>query len=128
MEKHGVRPTSISCVKTAAVIGLILPLVELISRWMDVIGFIKGDGANQMFEPTLVCTGVNADSRITAQFTPVLQAYVTRDYQVSELLRGEFETDKVWEQNVSELDDVTGWNFVEDDESGQFSITPVSRP
>ncbi|KAG8701179.1 hypothetical protein FRC09_005516 [Ceratobasidium sp. 395] len=113
------------------------------------IGFIRGDGTDQKFEPTLVCTGVNADSKVTTQFTPVLQAYVTQDYQgiypplsplyvhsklaptpillVSQLLRGEFETEKIWEQNVNELDDVTGWNFDEDEASGQFSITPAAR-
>ncbi|KAG8712551.1 hypothetical protein FRC09_019737 [Ceratobasidium sp. 395] len=92
-----------------------------------VIGFIKGDEADQKFEPTLVCSGVNADSKITTQFTPVLQAYATRDYQESQLLRGEVETDIIWEQNISELDDVTGWNFYEDEASGQFSITPAAR-
>lgn len=38
------------------------------------------------------------------------------------MLRGEIETDAIWECNLNELDDVTGWNFIENDESGQFSI------
>ncbi|KAG8777030.1 hypothetical protein FRC12_000571 [Ceratobasidium sp. 428] len=94
------------------------------------IGFVKGDGIDQRFEPTLVWTGVgyvfvdispqvithlskafSAKLNITAQFTPVLRAYVTRDYQASQLLRGEVETDTIWEQNINELNDVTGWNF-----------------
>ncbi|KAG8701180.1 hypothetical protein FRC09_005517 [Ceratobasidium sp. 395] len=110
------------------------------------IGFVKGDGIDQRFEPTLVWTGVGAKSNITAQFTPVLRAYVTRDYQgmayqsqpptrttsnqtptpiASQLLRGEIETDTIWSQNINELDDVTGWNFEEDDANGGFSITPA---
>ncbi|KAG8713367.1 hypothetical protein FRC09_018803 [Ceratobasidium sp. 395] len=89
------------------------------------IGFVKGDGIDQRFEPTLVWSGVGAKSNITAQFTPVLRAYVTRDYQASQLLRGEIETDTIWEQNINELNDVTGWNFMEDDANGGFSITPA---
>ncbi|KAG8793422.1 hypothetical protein FRC12_002797 [Ceratobasidium sp. 428] len=88
------------------------------------IGFVKGDGIDQRFEPALVWTGVGAKSNVTAQFTPVLHAYVTRDYQASQLLRGEIETDEIWSQNINELDDVTGWNFEEDDANGGFSITP----
>ncbi|KAG8712552.1 hypothetical protein FRC09_019738 [Ceratobasidium sp. 395] len=80
------------------------------------IGFVKGDGIDQRFEPTLVWTGVGAKSNITAQFTPVLRAY---------LLLGKIETDEIWCQNINELDDVAGWNFEEDDANGGFSITPA---
>ncbi|KAG8738563.1 hypothetical protein FRC10_006688 [Ceratobasidium sp. 414] len=92
------------------------------------IGFVKGDGIDQRFEPTLVWQGVGAKSNITAQFTPILRAYVTRDYQASQLLRGEIETDQIWEMNINELDDVTGWRFEEDDSNGGFSITPAGGP
>lgn len=43
------------------------------------------------------------------------------------MLRGEVETDAIWSQNLNELDDVTGWNLIEDEESGQFAIVPASR-
>ncbi|CAE6458623.1 unnamed protein product [Rhizoctonia solani] len=86
------------------------------------IGFVKGDSIHQRYEPTLIWTGVGAGSNITAQFTPNLTAYVTRDYKATEMLRGEVETDAIWTCNLNELDDVTGWNFVEDDASGGFSI------
>ncbi|KAG9084525.1 hypothetical protein FRC06_004047 [Ceratobasidium sp. 370] len=90
------------------------------------IGFVKGYGVNQRYEPTLVWAGVGAKSNITAQFTPVITAYVTRQYQTSQLLRGAVETDAIWECNLNELNDVTGWNFVEDSASGSFSIEPAS--
>ncbi|KAG9096236.1 hypothetical protein FS749_008867 [Ceratobasidium sp. UAMH 11750] len=90
------------------------------------IGFVKGDGINQRYEPTLVWTGVGAKSNITAKFTPVITAYVTRQYQASQLLRGAVETDAIWECNLNELNDVTGWNFIEDTASGSFSIEPAS--
>ncbi|KAF8597183.1 hypothetical protein BDV93DRAFT_527621 [Ceratobasidium sp. AG-I] len=86
------------------------------------IGFVKGEGIDQRYEPTLVWQGVGAGSNISAQFTPTLTAYVTRDYKASQMLRGEVETDAIWECNLNELDDVTGWNFVENEESGAFSI------
>ncbi|KAG8736739.1 hypothetical protein FRC10_008981 [Ceratobasidium sp. 414] len=92
------------------------------------IGFVKGDGIDQRFEPTLVWMGVGSKSNITAQFTPILTAYVTRDYQESQLLRGEVETDAIWTQNINEIDDVTGWNFTEDDSSGSFVIEPANGP
>ncbi|KAG8719088.1 hypothetical protein FRC08_003706 [Ceratobasidium sp. 394] len=89
------------------------------------IGLVSGDGTNESFEPTLIFRGVGAGSTLTAQFTPVLQAYVTRDYQVSQLLRGEMETDRIWETNLDEIDEVTSWAFREDDSTGEFSITPA---
>ncbi|CAE6335930.1 unnamed protein product [Rhizoctonia solani] len=86
------------------------------------IGFVRGDGYSQRYEPTLIWTGVGSGSNVTAQFTPNLTAYVTRDYKATEMLRGEVETDAIWTCNLNELDDVTGWNFVEDDASGEFRI------
>ncbi|KAF8600681.1 hypothetical protein BDV93DRAFT_525265 [Ceratobasidium sp. AG-I] len=91
------------------------------------IGFVKGEGIDQRYEPTLIWTGVGAGSNISAQFTPTLTAYITRDYKTSQMLRGEVETDAIWTQNLNELDDVTGWNLIEDEESGQFTIVPASR-
>ncbi|KAB5592341.1 hypothetical protein CTheo_4222 [Ceratobasidium theobromae] len=91
------------------------------------VGFISGDGPNQRYEPTLVWTGVGSKSNVSAQFTPTVTAYVTRDYKSSEMLRGEVETSAIWTCNINEIDDVTGWNFIEDDANGGFSIEPASR-
>ncbi|KAB5588753.1 hypothetical protein CTheo_7807 [Ceratobasidium theobromae] len=77
------------------------------------IGFVKGSDIDQRYEPTLVWTGVGSKSNVTAQFTPTLKAYI---------LRGEIETDAIWTCDLNELDDVTGWNFYEDDDSGAFVI------
>ncbi|KAB5589142.1 hypothetical protein CTheo_7414 [Ceratobasidium theobromae] len=90
------------------------------------IGFVKGDDIDQRYEPTLVWTGVGSKSNITAQFTPTLTAYVTREYKATEMLRGEVETDAIWTCNINEIDDVTGWNFIEDGASGAFSIEAAS--
>ncbi|ELU36248.1 hypothetical protein AG1IA_09722 [Rhizoctonia solani AG-1 IA] len=86
------------------------------------IGFVRGDGINQRYEPTMLWTGVGAKSNVAVQFTPILSAYITRDYKATEMLRGEVETDAIWTVNLDQLDDVTGWNLVEDDVTGAFGI------
>jgi hypothetical protein len=83
---------------------------------------------------------------VTSRFTPIVQAYVTRDYQckrifpilrllliicpenlASEIIRGEFESDPIWEQDLNEVEEVTKWNFVEDDANGAFRIEPATN-
>ncbi|KAB5591778.1 hypothetical protein CTheo_4770 [Ceratobasidium theobromae] len=89
-------------------------------------GFVSGDGIAQRYEPTLVWTDVGSKSNITAQFTPTLTAYVTRDYKATEMIRGDVET-AIWSCNLNELGDVTGWNFTEDAASGEFSIERANK-
>ena len=45
------------------------------------IGFVKGDGIFQRYEPSLLWTGVGANNNVSVQLTPVLNAYVTSGYQ-----------------------------------------------
>ncbi|ELU37148.1 hypothetical protein AG1IA_08822 [Rhizoctonia solani AG-1 IA] len=59
---------------------------------------------------------------ITAQFKPKLSAYITREYQATEMLRGEVVTDEIWSQNLDELDNITGWYLMEDRDNGTFAI------
>ncbi|QRV84654.1 hypothetical protein RhiJN_26719 [Ceratobasidium sp. AG-Ba] len=110
------------------------------------IGFVKGDGIDQRFDPVLLWTGVGAKSNVTAQFTPRLSAYVTRDYQgkwcifstgcnpnhsvllpESQFLRGEVETEAIWTMDLNTLDDLSSWNFVENPESGSFEIKAAGQ-
>lgn len=44
----------------------------------------------------------------------------------SEMLRGEVQTEAIWSMNLNLLDDVTGWNLTENEESGLFTIEPAS--
>ncbi|KAB5592337.1 hypothetical protein CTheo_4218 [Ceratobasidium theobromae] len=92
------------------------------------LGLVKGDGINQRYEPVLIWTGVGSKSNIATQFTPILTAYVTREYRATEMLRGEVETDAIWSCNLNELEDVTGWNFMEDETSGAFIIEQARTP
>ncbi|QRW13266.1 hypothetical protein RhiLY_12265 [Ceratobasidium sp. AG-Ba] len=84
--------------------------------------FIKVDADGEHFEPVLLCTGVRANSNVTTQFTPTLSAYVTRDYEKSQYLRGEVESEAIWVQNLNLLEEHTSWSFRDDEETGCFSI------
>ncbi|CUA68018.1 hypothetical protein RSOLAG22IIIB_07697 [Rhizoctonia solani] len=109
------------------------------------IGFVKGDGVYQQFQPVFVWTGVGAGSDVTTEFIPKLTAYVTRDYKgapikfilnmshlkvpsvVTEMVHSKVETDAIWTCNLHELDDVTSWNLIEDNTSGDISIRQESH-
>ncbi|KAF8600672.1 hypothetical protein BDV93DRAFT_261110 [Ceratobasidium sp. AG-I] len=86
------------------------------------VGLVKGNGIGQIFEPIIMWRRVDPGSTVTAQFAPVLSAYFIRNYEVSQMLRGELEVARTWEQNLNELDDVTYWDVIQDSESGNFFI------
>ncbi|KAG9081170.1 hypothetical protein FRC06_005755 [Ceratobasidium sp. 370] len=92
------------------------------------VGFVRGDGINQRYTPSLVWKGIGAGCHASIQFTPVLNAYVTQAYQASEMLPYETEVDPIWSCNLDELDDVTGWNFTEDNYTGAFFLEPAWGP
>ncbi|CCO37549.1 hypothetical protein BN14_11705 [Rhizoctonia solani AG-1 IB] len=83
------------------------------------MGFAK---RSEEYEPILAWTRVGCGSNATAQFKPRLTAYVT----LNKVLRGEVETDAIWSIGLDEIDDVTGWNFVQDDATGGFSIVSAT--
>ncbi|CAE6478036.1 unnamed protein product, partial [Rhizoctonia solani] len=92
------------------------------------IGFIRGSDTHQRYEPTFVWTGVRTGSSITAEFSPILSAYLADDpYKATQMLRGEISTDAIWTQNLDDLDDSTGWYVTEDDRSGAFNIQNASE-
>ncbi|QRV94540.1 hypothetical protein RhiJN_22558 [Ceratobasidium sp. AG-Ba] len=92
------------------------------------IGFVKGEGIDQRYTPVLFWKGVGAGCKVSTQFTPVLNAYVTQAYKSSEMLRWETEVDPIWSCNLDELDDVTGWNLFEDYRSGAFYLEESWKP
>ncbi|KAG9096233.1 hypothetical protein FS749_008864 [Ceratobasidium sp. UAMH 11750] len=92
------------------------------------VGFVRGDGIDQRYTPTLVWKGIGSGCHVSIQFTPVLNAYVTRAYEASEMLPYETEVDPIWSCNLDELDEVTGWNFTEDSYTGAFFLEPAWGP
>ncbi|KAG1729036.1 hypothetical protein EDB19DRAFT_2042425 [Suillus lakei] len=73
--------------------------------------------------PTLIFEGVGDDSNVTAQFTPILRAYVTSDYQETQILRGEIHSPMLWDEDLAALPETTTWNLTRDAASGRYSIT-----
>ncbi|KAF8600651.1 hypothetical protein BDV93DRAFT_546257 [Ceratobasidium sp. AG-I] len=76
----------------------------------------------QAFDPIHVWTGVGTKSAVTAHFTPIISAYVTRDYKQSQMLYRKPLVDPIWRQDLNELDEVTECNLVENGETGGYTI------
>ncbi|KAG8741417.1 hypothetical protein FRC12_015683 [Ceratobasidium sp. 428] len=89
------------------------------------VGFVRGDGIEQRYTPVMVWKKIGSGCAVSIEFTPILNAYVTRAYKTSELLPCETEVDPIWSCNLNELDEVTGWSFVEDDYTGAFFLEPA---
>ncbi|KAG1843579.1 hypothetical protein DFJ58DRAFT_804207 [Suillus subalutaceus] len=73
--------------------------------------------------PMLYFNEVGDDSNVTAQFTPTLRAYVTSDYQETEILRGEIQTPMLWEMDLAKLSETTTLNLTRDANTGHYKIT-----
>jgi len=74
--------------------------------------------------PMLYFDEVGDASKVTAQFTPNLRAYVTSDYQETEILRGEVGTPMLWDEDLAALPETTTWNLTLD-QCGRYKITRV---
>ncbi|KAG8708892.1 hypothetical protein FRC08_018659, partial [Ceratobasidium sp. 394] len=92
------------------------------------LGLIKGDGIDQRFESIFLWKALKPGSTASVEFKPILIAYVVKNYTGGEILLGGVEADPIWTQNLNELDDVTGWNLLQDDATGNFAIEPASSP
>ncbi|KAG8930272.1 hypothetical protein FRC03_000698 [Tulasnella sp. 419] len=90
------------------------------------IGFVHGDGATQTYEPTLYWEGVGSNTNVSIQFTPQLKIYLTKDYQATDILRGDIETPSLFTRDLNTLAGVTAWNVVETS-GGSFNILPASK-
>ncbi|KAG9052199.1 hypothetical protein FS842_010339 [Serendipita sp. 407] len=71
----------------------------------------------------LYFSNIGQGSSVTTQFTPVLSAYVTSQYQQTQILRGAVQTDEIWKQDLSPLKETTTLIFSRDNATGQYSLT-----
>ncbi|KAG0698264.1 hypothetical protein DFH29DRAFT_834877 [Suillus ampliporus] len=85
------------------------------------IGFLNR--GELMPVPALCFKDVGDGSNVTAEFTPVLRAYITSDYQETAVLQGAIETPVIWEQNLGALAENTTWNLKRDPSTGHYKIT-----
>ncbi|KAG8854917.1 hypothetical protein FRB91_002977 [Serendipita sp. 411] len=68
---------------------------------------------------------IGQGSNVTTQFTPLLSAYVTSQYQQTEILRGEIQTPNIWTQDLAKLKETTTLIFSRNKATGQYSLKPV---
>ena len=78
-----------------------------------------------MPKTALVWRGVGHAQKLNAEFTPILRGYIGTDYQENSLIKGQVETDRLFEQDLAALDDNTTWNITYEPSTGVFSIDQV---
>ncbi|KAF9220773.1 hypothetical protein BS17DRAFT_769099 [Gyrodon lividus] len=93
------------------------PLVEDMS-----IGFTKPNSGQ---EPTSVLyfKSIGNGALVNAQFTPVLRAYVTEQYQETQIIRAEVDSSCIWEKDLAALGMNTTWVVKRDKATGNYRIT-----
>ncbi|KIK98569.1 hypothetical protein PAXRUDRAFT_133930 [Paxillus rubicundulus Ve08.2h10] len=93
------------------------PLVEDIA-----IGFSK-PGSDE--DPTCVLYfgSVGHNGFVKAQFTPHLRAYITDQYQETQIIRGEVDTPMIWQRDLGQLAQSTTWFLTYNGATGEFAIT-----
>ncbi|KAG1847631.1 hypothetical protein F4604DRAFT_1935872 [Suillus subluteus] len=84
------------------------------------VGFIEKEGDAP--KTTLVWRDVARGQKLNSEFTPVLRGYIGTDYQENCLIKGQVETDRLFEENLAALDDQTTWAITYDFSTGVFSI------
>ncbi|KAF9220785.1 hypothetical protein BS17DRAFT_820308 [Gyrodon lividus] len=95
------------------------PSVEDIS-----IGFVEPN-SDEGPTPVLYFHSIDNGSLLEAQFTPVLRAYVTTQYQETQIIRDEVDTPVIWERDLTKLAKDTTWVLARDEQTGWYKITPV---
>ncbi|KAG8833562.1 hypothetical protein FRC17_010444 [Serendipita sp. 399] len=65
---------------------------------------------------------IGTGSNVTTQFTPVLTAYVTSQYQQTQILKGAIQTPAIWKQDLAELSESTTLIFSRDKATGRYSL------
>ncbi|KAG2029946.1 hypothetical protein BDR03DRAFT_975278 [Suillus americanus] len=84
------------------------------------VGFIEKKGNAP--KTALVWRGVGHGQKLNAEFTPVLRGYIGTDYQENSLIKGQVETDRLFEENLAALDEHTTWAITYDPSTGVLSI------
>jgi len=87
------------------------------------LGFPLTPGAEPT--PVLYFNKIGHEASIIAQFTPVLRAYITEQYQETQILRGEVSTPSFWEQDLADLDETTNWRLELNKSSGVYKLVQV---
>ena len=71
-------------------------------------------------QPTVHSSG----SQVQVKFTPVLRGYITTDYQENAVVRGQILADRLFDEDLVNLEPVTNWRITYNKGSGVYSINP----
>ncbi|KAG2055158.1 hypothetical protein BDR06DRAFT_954333 [Suillus hirtellus] len=82
---------------------------------------------DSMPTPVLYFKEVEDASKIVAEFTPILRAYVTAEYQHTTILQEAIEIPAIWEQNIASLSESTTWNLTRDTATGRYNLTQADE-
>ncbi|KAG1719955.1 hypothetical protein EDB19DRAFT_2030059 [Suillus lakei] len=74
-------------------------------------------------KPALFFDNIRNGSKITAQFTPKLRAYITSEYQEGAILRDAIQAPPIWVHDLTALEQSTTWNLTRDPATGHYTIT-----
>ncbi|KAF9237975.1 hypothetical protein BU15DRAFT_75585 [Melanogaster broomeanus] len=75
--------------------------------------------------PMLYFESVGSGATASAQFHPILRAYITSEYQESEILRSAVAWPVLWERNLPELDESSTWALSRNVSTGEFTLIQV---
>ncbi|KAF9233335.1 hypothetical protein BU15DRAFT_80227 [Melanogaster broomeanus] len=89
---------------------------------LSLLWFTKPN-SNQDPTPMLYFKGVGHGAFVRAEFTPVLRAYVNAQYQETQIIRGEVDTEAIWEQDLAELPPSTTWVLTRNKATGCYKLT-----
>ncbi|GJJ15917.1 hypothetical protein Clacol_010196 [Clathrus columnatus] len=82
-------------------------------------GFDSGSWTSNI---TFYWDGVGSGSTISAQFKPVLKAYVTTDYKQNAIIRRPIEFPVIWQQDLSTLPTNSSFTFSRDPGTGDYTL------
>ncbi|KAF8839480.1 hypothetical protein BDN67DRAFT_1003651 [Paxillus ammoniavirescens] len=104
------------------------PLVEDLA-----IGFTKPNSGQDpnpvLYFKSVGCRALNLlenpsnSAFVKAQFTPVLHAYITEQYQETQIIRAEVDVSSIWEADLAGLSPTTTWVLTHDKATGKYTIT-----
>ncbi|KAG8854916.1 hypothetical protein FRB91_002976 [Serendipita sp. 411] len=75
--------------------------------------------------PILYFDAVSPDADVLTQFTPIVSAYVTSQYQQGQIMKNGVEVKPIWTAEMSSLKETTVLIFSRDKTTGEFYLGPA---
>ncbi|KAG8818914.1 hypothetical protein FRC19_010240 [Serendipita sp. 401] len=78
--------------------------------------------------PLVIFERVGVSCAAISKFSPILKAYVTRQYQQGEIIHHGIHIPAILHQDLSALKKNTAWVLTRDKLTGRYSLTPQDPP